>query len=150
MDPLTLQALNRLAVALASLVLNLGARHLPASLSPRLQMITSSKGMRMLVVFALFFLSTRDPMLSVALASLFFVLVSTVLHEDSKFSVLPTLVRPKVMSPNPVPITNEAYNLAVDTILNFRRQARARAPGSFAGTLPVLSKALNLDGPVHP
>lgn len=135
MDPLTSQALNRLAVGLASIVVNLGARHLPASLSPRLQTITSSKGMRILVVFALFFLSTRDPMLSLALACVFFVLISTVLHEESRFSWLP-LIRTPVL---PLPITREVYDTAVETVLNFRRQSRKHQ-------LPLLLGPVNHDG----
>lgn len=139
MDSLTTQAVNRLAVGIASIVVNLGARHLPASLSPRLQAITSSKGMRIVVVFALFFLSTRDPMLSVALACVFFVLTSTILHEDSRYSWLPMIRSPVV----PLPITREVYDTAVETVLRFRRQART----ALANTA-IISPAVR--GPGHP
>lgn len=127
---------SRLLVALASLVLNLGARHLPGGLSPRMQMLTTSRSMRMLVVCAMFYLSTRDVMLSVALAFMFFMVVSTLLNEHSGYSVIDglrgspitmTMPMPKPMHmpvPVQIPISREMYDDAVATVLAFRRQIR--------------------------
>lgn len=143
MDPLTSQALTRLAVGVATIVVNLGARHLPASLSPRLLAITTSKHMRILVVFALFFLSTRDPMLSLALACVFFVVISTILHEESRFTWLPSLRTPPTMQA-PITITKEVYESAVETVLGFRKQARARAHAQAHANAHVMARPPNL------
>lgn len=112
---------GRLLVALASLILNLGARHLPGGLSPRLQTLTTSTGMRILVVAAMFYLSTRDVMLSLGLAFLFFVVVSTLLNEGSMYSMIG---RRGVLPMNITPITKDVYDAAVETVLRFRRQVR--------------------------
>lgn len=137
---------NRLLVALSSLIVNLGARHLPTGLPPRLQALTTSKGMRMLVVCALFYLSTRDAMLSVALAFVSFTVVATVLNEDSRFSIWDRPAAVAVLVPGararararamPTPITREEYDRAVDTVLRFRHQVR-RSPRAAPETVPA-------------
>lgn len=133
------QVLNRLLIAVASLVVNLGARHLPGGLSPQLQALTTSNGMRMLVVCAMFYLSTRDGMLSIALAFVFFVAISTVLNERSGYSIMrrPLPLSRGVMplvGPTPLPLNGtihqDVYDRAVDTVLRFRRQARVQ-PSAF-------------------
>lgn len=137
---------NRLLVAISSLVVNLGARHLPSGLSPRLQALTMSMGMRMLVVCALFYLSTRDLMMSVALASVFFAVIGTLFNEDSRFSVFEKRPMTMPMSmPLPVHITREVYDRAVDTVLRFRSQMRKTA------TAPAAPAALSGGNvPGHP
>lgn len=118
--------MNRLLVALASLMLNLGARHLPSGLSPRLQSLTASKGMRVMVVCAMFYLSTRDVMLSIALAFISFVIVSTLLNENSTYAMIDGLRIVNAVQPmHAVPlVTKQAYDASVDLIMRFRKQAR--------------------------
>lgn len=127
---------SRFLVALASLVLNLGARHLPNGLSPQMQVLTTSDGMRTLVLCALFYLSTRDVMLSVALAFVFFAVTSTLLNERSRYSLLAQLHLEHTNNNTHAPpfpsgphaplmlISRQGYDMAVETVLAFRRQAR--------------------------
>lgn len=118
MDP----TINRLLVALASLLLNLGARHLPGGLSPRLQSLTASQGMRMAAVWAMFYLSTRDIMLSIALTFIFFVIVSTILNEDSRYTLIERIRVARAPALNV--LSRESYDAAVRTVMEFRRQSR--------------------------
>lgn len=131
---------NRLAVALASITVNLGARNIHASLSPRMQEIVASRGMRMVIIAAMFFLSTRDVMLSVALSLVFCVVISTILDERSEYSLITPLLRPS--GGIPTVISRDAYDIAVDTVLRFRHQARG------GPTAPI--KPLDEKGSVQP
>lgn len=94
-------AQNKLLVGVSSLLVTLGSRHLIADLGMIHNHILASTLVKTLVVFAMFFLATRDVVLSIALGAACIV-VYGMLHDKSQ--IIPAPVRDYV--------TTEQYQAA--------------------------------------
>lgn len=88
-----------IAWSLASLALNLGARHMYDNISPMQERVFASPMFQQLVMFSMFFLSSRDALTSVMLTLLFSIIMFGVMNERSRLNVIahghlpPQLVR---------------------------------------------------------
>jgi len=80
---------NRIIWGLTMLLMNLGARYISADLGKSHEKILKSQVVKKLIVFSLFFVATRDILTSFIMAILYIIVVDGILHEDSKFCIVP-------------------------------------------------------------
>jgi hypothetical protein len=74
------------------LLMNLGSKYVSEELSEIQSKFISHRIMRRILVFVLVFYATRDIKVALILTAVFVVLVSGILHEDSKYCVLPNKI----------------------------------------------------------
>jgi cobalamin synthase len=74
------------------LLMNLGSKYVSEELSEIQSTFISHRIMRRILVFVLVFYATRDIKVALILTAVFVVLVSGILHEDSKYCVLPNKI----------------------------------------------------------
>lgn len=89
---------NKVFVGFASLLFNLGAKHLTSDLGKVHDYLLNTPVIKFLVIFSLFFLATRDVAISVALSLGYAVLFLGMLHEEGFLSAIPRDVRMKLQS----------------------------------------------------
>jgi hypothetical protein len=81
---------NKLLIGVSGLLVNLGSRFVLSDyMSPGQQRYMAGPAVKRVVVFCMCFVATRDLLLSVALSLAVIVLVEGLLHEESRFCVLP-------------------------------------------------------------
>ncbi len=73
---------------LSSLILNLGARHLHSSVTPKQDAVLASTAFQVLVVLSVFFMATRDLKVAALLTAGFWLTLRGVLNEGSPLNVL--------------------------------------------------------------
>ena len=90
LNVLALLNANKLLLGVSGLMVNLGSRFVMSDyMSPGQQRFMSGAVVKRLVVFCMCFVATRDLLLSAALTLAVVVLVEGLLHEGSRFCVLP-------------------------------------------------------------
>ena len=80
---------SKLAWGVAAMMLNLGARNISADLTPLQQRIMAHPAVKSVAVACMFFMATRDILLSVSMASVFVMVVDVLTREGSAFCLLP-------------------------------------------------------------
>lgn len=70
------------------LLLNLGSKYVPLDLSHNQEKFLNSAIIRRVVLFTIFFMATKDIIISIILTIAFVVLFGNMLNEKSKFSVV--------------------------------------------------------------
>jgi len=80
---------NRVIWGLTMLLMNLGARYISADLGKSHEKILQSQVVKKLIIFSLFFVATRDILLSFLLSILYVIIIDGILHENSKFCIVP-------------------------------------------------------------
>ena len=70
------------------LLLNLGSKYVPLDLSQNQEKFLNSAIIRRVVLFTIFFMATKDIIISIILTIAFVVLFGNILNEKSKFSVI--------------------------------------------------------------
>jgi len=92
--PLSLSINNSKVVwAVTMLVFNLGSRYVLSDISVAHERVLSHALFKRVVVVCMFFVATRDVVLSIVLAAGFFIFFNVLVHEGSRFCILPLLVR---------------------------------------------------------
>ncbi len=99
------------------ILMNLGSRYISHDISEFQETVLSSSILRKIFIFTVFFISTRDIVVSVILTLLFVVLVSGLFNENSKYCILPIKTKPVE-----VRITKEEYDLAQSIVQKYRTQ----------------------------
>ena len=91
MSSVNLQAINdnKYVWGVALLLLNIGSRYLATDLGKFHEKILSNDLVKRFVLFALFFVATRDVLIALTLTLVFSVIVYGFLHEKSRFSLVP-------------------------------------------------------------
>ena len=70
------------------LLLNLGSKYVPLDLSQNQEKFLNSAIIRRVVLFTIFFMATKDIIISIILTIAFVVLFGNMLNEKSRFSVI--------------------------------------------------------------
>jgi hypothetical protein len=73
----------------AMLLVNLGGRYIHADLNKTHDLILSNEYFKKLIVFALFFMATRDVITAFILTLLYIFIVDGLLHGDRKYCIIP-------------------------------------------------------------
>ncbi len=87
---------NKLLWGLSMLLLNIGSRFVVADLGVAHEKILSSQIVKKIIVFSLFFVATRDVIISFVLTLIYIIIIDGILHERSKFCIVPE----KVINPH--------------------------------------------------
>lgn len=80
---------NKLLWGLSMLLLNIGSRFVVADLGVAHEKILSSQIVKKIIVFSLFFVATRDVIISFVLTLIYIIIIDGILHERSKFCIVP-------------------------------------------------------------
>ena len=90
-----LQNLNNstLFAGLLTLILNMGGRNTSFALNKKQQQLFSQPWMKYILIFAVFFTSTRNVFLAICLTVLFYLLINHLLNDESEYCMLPESLR---------------------------------------------------------
>ena len=97
--------------AISMLMMNLGGRYMFMDISKAQESILKNAVFRRLTLFCIFYVATRDILISIMLTTIFIILQTCFLHEESLFCVLPHSIRNKESA-----ITDEEYAMAKKTV----------------------------------
>jgi hypothetical protein len=89
---------NKVLWGLSMLMLNFGARYVVADLGKAHEIILSHEITKKLIVLCLFFVATRDILMSFILTVAYIVVVDGILHEKKRFCLVPKGVIEKATS----------------------------------------------------
>jgi hypothetical protein len=112
---------NKIAWGLSMLLLNFGSRYVIADLGKFHEMILSHQITKKLIVFAMFFVATRDILTSFILALAYIIIIDGILHEKRKFCILPKAITHKVNS-SYNNVSKDDYNKAKSIINMYEQQ----------------------------
>jgi hypothetical protein len=70
------------------ILMNLGSKYVPLELSEEQEEFLSKKVIRRLLVFAIFFMATRDVLVSIILTGIFILFIGSLLNDNSKFCLI--------------------------------------------------------------
>lgn len=96
------------------LLLNIGARYVQADLGKTHDLILSNAYFKKVIVFALFFVATRDIVIAFMLTIVYIFVIDGLLHEDRKFCIVPKCFIPPAKSPK-----KEDYEKAKDIVKKY-------------------------------
>ena len=80
---------SKIFAGCASMLFNLGSRMVIGEMTPMQQQIFQHPAMKRLVIFCMFFVITRDVAVSAGMALVFVVALEALLHEKSRFCIVP-------------------------------------------------------------
>ena len=83
---------SKIAWGMSMLLLQFGARYVLGDLGRAHEVLLSHEVTKKMVVMAMFFVATRDIVVSFVLTIAYIVIVDGILHEDRKFSLIPNSV----------------------------------------------------------
>lgn len=83
---------NKMLIGLAMIFMNIGSRYILMDFTKEHEYIMMSQIFKQIVVFFIFFMATRDFILSIILTCLFTILLKFFLNKNSIFSLLPSKV----------------------------------------------------------
>ena len=110
---------NKWVAGISMLLLNIGARYLHADLGKIHEMILSNEYVKKLIVFAMFFVATRDVITAFLLTLLYIFIIDGLLHESRKFCIIP-----KQYIPTQNEIKKEDYAKAQEIIKKYQESAK--------------------------
>lgn len=99
------------------ILMNLGSRYISNDISEFQETVLSSSILRKIFIFTVFFISTRDIIVSFILTVLFVILVSGLFNENSKYCILPIKTKPQEIR-----ISKEEFDLAQSIVQKYNKQ----------------------------
>jgi len=93
MDFLNALNANTYMAAFSMLLMNLGSKYIALDISKAQDKLLKNHLVRRITLFCIFYVATRNILISIALTVLFVVINSTLLHEESMFCLLPHSIR---------------------------------------------------------
>jgi hypothetical protein len=111
---------NRVVWGVSMLLLNFGSRYVIADLGKFHELILSHQVTKKIIVFAMFFVATRDILTSFMLALAYIIIIDGILHEKRKFCILPQAITQKASSNKSV--SKDDYNKAKSIIDMYEKQ----------------------------
>ena len=70
------------------ILMNLGSKYVSLELSEAQEEFLSKKSIRRVLIFAIFFMATRDIIISVLLTGIFILFIGSLFNDNSKFSLI--------------------------------------------------------------
>lgn len=70
------------------ILMNLGSKYVSLELSEAQEEFLSRKSVRRILIFAIFFMATKDIIISLLLTGTFVLFIGSVLNNDSKYSII--------------------------------------------------------------
>ena len=105
---------NKYLAGIALLMLNIGSKYLIVDISKSTQNLLKLKIIRRFTIFSIFFIGTRNIVISLILTGVFIVFSNGLFNENSKFCILPEQLKEEH-------ITKDEYDNAIDTINKYEK-----------------------------
>lgn len=106
---------SKILAGLCIILMNLGSRYIISDLGIIHNKILSSELFKKLIIFAIFFVATRDIMISFMLTISYILIIDGILHEKRKFCIIPKEYIKDVQ----MQISEQEYNKAKDIIVKY-------------------------------
>lgn len=103
---------NKYLAGIALLMLNIGSKYLIVDISRSTENLLKLKIIRRFTIFSIFFIGTRNIVISLILTSAFIIFSNGLFNENSKFCILPEQLKYNYVS-------KEEYQKALKTIDNY-------------------------------
>ena len=103
------------------ILLNIGSKYVSLELSEAQQQFLNHPIIRKLLVFTIFFVATKDIVVSVILSTIFIIFVCGVFHEDSRICVFKNVLK-SFCEKRKVVINKEDYEKAKKIISKYESQ----------------------------
>lgn len=104
---------SKLLSGVTLLLLNIGSKYLILDITKGSQSLLKLKIIRRLTLFSIFFVGTRDIILSFLLTSAFIIFSNGLFNEKSKYCILPKNIKENKVS-------EQEYNEAIKTIKEYK------------------------------
>lgn len=104
---------NRIVWGLTMLLMNFGSRYLVGDLGKAHDAILSNQVVKKLIIFSLFFVATRDVLTAFLLTIAYIIIIDGILHENSKFCIVPRKVIAGSGGEASSSVTVEAYKRSI-------------------------------------
>jgi len=117
---------NKIVMGITMLIVNMGSRYVLSDLSPAHERLLSHVVFKRVVVFCMFFVTTRDIVVSVCMTAAFLFLFNVLLHENSQYCILPWSLRAETAS-KPGNATSSSSSRAMAREQWYRRMAAENA-----------------------
>ena len=105
---------NKYLAGIALLMLNIGSKYLIVDISKSTQNLLKLKIIRRFTIFSIFFIGTRNIVISLILTSVFIVFSNGLFNEKSKFCILPEHLKEEHIS-------KDDYDNAIETINKYEK-----------------------------
>lgn len=102
------------------ILMNLGSKYVGLELSEFQEEFLSKKLIRRIIIFTIFFIATRDIIISLVLTTIFIIFIGGIFNDNSKFSII------KKYNPKTKVITREDVNKAKKIITKYEKQEMKR------------------------
>lgn len=79
---------NKILWGITMLLLNVGSKHIVADLGISQENLLKNEIIKKVIVFSMFFVATRDIIISFVLTALYIILIDGIFHENRRFSVI--------------------------------------------------------------
>lgn len=106
---------SKILAGLSIILMNLGSRYVISDLGIIHNKILSSELFKKLIIFAIFFVATRDIMISFMLTISYVLIIDGILHEKRKFCIIPKEYIKDIQQQ----ISDQDYNKAKDIIIKY-------------------------------
>lgn len=105
---------NKYLAGVALLMLNIGSKYLIVDISKSTEHLLKLKIIRRFTIFSIFFISTRNIVVSLILTAVFIIFSSGLFNEKSKYCILPKSLKEEK-------VTDSEYTSALDTIEKYEK-----------------------------
>lgn len=102
------------------ILMNLGSKYVGLELSEFQDEFLSKKIIRRLIIFCIFFVATRDIIISIILTGIFIIFIGGIFNDNSKFSII------KKYNPKTKVITREDVRKAKKIVNKYEKQEMKR------------------------
>ncbi len=102
------------------ILMNLGSKYVGLELSEFQEEFLSKKLIRRIIIFTIFFIATRDIIISLVLTTVFIIFIGGIFNDNSKFSII------KKYNPKTKVITREDVSKAKKIISKYEKQEMKR------------------------
>jgi len=106
---------------LVMLLLNMSSKYVSLELSEAQQQFLSQPLIRKMLVFTIFFISTKDIIISLVLSIVFVVVVCGLFHEDSNICLAKDSMK-RFCKKRKLQVSKEDYDGAIKVILDYNKQ----------------------------
>ena len=79
---------SKIFSGIVMILMNLGAKYVSLELSEAQEEFLSRKSIRRILIFAIFFMATKDVIISILLTWIFILFIGSVFNDNSKYSII--------------------------------------------------------------
>lgn len=122
MDLLTSLNTNKVFWGLTMITVNIGSKYVIGDLNKFQNVIINNDALKVVIVFAMFFIGTRDILTTLFLTAVFVVVIKILINEQNPYNILPQSIKEQMTQANETTglITEEQYRDALVIVDKYR------------------------------